>query len=76
MSDVFGLETDESRYVENLRKDRNDLLQLKQHSAKEKKTLKQIESTLNEIPIKSYSNSLITDEDRKMMQQVLKSYKK
>lgn len=76
MSDVFGMQTDESIYVEKLRTDRDKLLNRKRRSTTDNKSLKKLEISLKDIPIKSYSNSLITDEDRETMREILKSYNK
>lgn len=74
MSDVFGLETDESLYVQTLKEEHQELERADNKSSSQRTKLKKIEATLKDIPIKSYSNSLITEQDRSLMKEMLKSY--
>lgn len=74
MSDVFGLETDESVYVENLKTEYDLLKNKSKKSVKEKVQLKKLEDTISNIPVMAYSNSLLSENDRKMLKSVLKSY--
>ena len=75
MSDVFGLTSDESVHVQKLKSDHEQLLNKKRKTLKDKAALKKIESQLKSIPQTSYSNSRLSEEDRKITLDVLKMYR-
>ena len=75
MSDVFGLETDESLFIEQLKSERNRLLDFKEKSEDQMARLAEINGNLNSIPNQSYTNSLLNDEDQRVLSEVLKYYK-
>ena len=74
MSDIFGMETDESVHVENLKKNHDRLSGKSRKSKKDKQKLEKIQKELANIPVCSYGNSLISDEDRKISLEVLRMY--
>lgn len=76
MSDVFGMPTDESVEVVNLKKKRSSLSQRKNQSSKEKQELEGINEKLKDMPIKSYTNSIINEDEHATLKEILKSYKK
>lgn len=76
MSDVFGLETDESIHIEKLKKEHSRLVKSSNKSEANLKKIEKIEEKLSDVPMASYSNSLISEDERKMMVDLLKTYKK
>ena len=76
MSDVFGMPTDESVEVENLKKKRTSLSNRKDQSSKVKEELDDINEKLKDMPTKSYSNSIINEEEHDTLKAILKTYKK
>ncbi|WP_299215464.1 AAA family ATPase [uncultured Dokdonia sp.] len=76
MSDVFGMPTDESLEVENLKKKRATITNRKKQSSKDKEELEDINEKLKDVPIKSYSNSIINKEEHATLKEILKTYKR
>ena len=74
MSDVFGMETDESKYMISL-KERYDELKNTDDTS-DTSELEEIKERLSEIPSATYSNSILTPDDRSMMVELLKAMKK
>lgn len=76
MSDVFGFQTDESVHIEKMKKEYIRLNKTKTKSTANLKKLEKIKEKLNDVPRASYSNSMISEEERNMMRSILKSYNK
>lgn len=76
MSDVFGLETDESVELGQLKQERQRLRQAKTISTSDEQRLKEIEERLSDAPVTSYGNSLLSSDEKEIMLSMLKTYKK
>ena len=75
MSDVFGLKTDESRHVEELKLEHDSLMNLANRDNTQEDKLKQVKKQLDEVPISEYSNSEISKDELEVSLNVLKMYK-
>ena len=72
MSTAFGLETDESKEVEDLKNRYRHLRDKADLSSKEREALNQLKATLTELPIGGRSNMILSGEHEQLLRKIEK----
>lgn len=75
-SDVFGLSTDESVYVEKLKAEYKQLKSKEKKSEKEEKKLRELKESIELLPKNPMSNSFLTSDMKDQLTEIRKSLKK
>lgn len=75
-SDVFGLSTDESVYVEELKEEYKTLKSIEKKSEKEERRLSELKEAIELLPKNPLSNSYLTSEVKEQLTEIRKSLKK
>lgn len=75
-SDIFGLSTDESVYVEELKAEYKQLKSKEKKSEKEEKRLSELKESIELLPKNPMSNSYLTSEMKDQLTEIRKSLKK